>query len=471
MNNKKFEKNAHIVIDWIVDYFEEIKKYPVKSLVKPREIFNKLPDKPPIEGEKFSKILNDFKKIILPGITHWQHPSFHAFFPANNSFPSILAEILTATLGAQCMMWDTSPAAAELEEKVLGWLKEKLGIPDSWSGIINDTASSGTLTSLLTAREVKSNYLTNKNGIENNLFTVYTSNEAHSSIEKAVKIIGIGNQKLRKVKVNNDLSMNIDDLDSKIKQDINKGKIPLAVISTFGTTGTVAIDPISEIELIAKKYKILHHIDAAYAGSALLLSKYHKYIKNIELADSFLFNPHKWMLTNFDCSIYYIKNKKALIKTFEIYPEYLKTKSKNVNNYKDWGIQLGRRFRSLKLWFVIKSYGIKGIKKILKKHINLAKSLNKIIKNEKDFEITAKQNFNMINFRYKPLITKKETYLNKINKILIEKLNNSGKIYLTHTMIKRIYSIRMPIGNTLTEQKDIELSWKLIKNTARSIRL
>ena len=471
MNNKKFEKNAHIVIDWIVDYFEEIKKYPVKSLVKPREIFNKLPDKPPIEGEKFSKILNDFKKIILPGITHWQHPSFHAFFPANNSFPSILAEILTATLGAQCMMWDTSPAAAELEEKVLGWLKEKLGIPDSWYGIINDTASSGTLTSLLTAREVKSNYLTNKNGIENNLFTVYTSNEAHSSIEKAVKIIGIGNQKLRKVKVNNDLSMNIDDLDSKIKQDINKGKIPLAVISTFGTTGTVAIDPISEIALIAKKYKIWHHIDAAYAGSALLLSKYHKYIKNIELADSFLFNPHKWMLTNFDCSIYYIKNKKALIKTFEIYPKYLKTKSKNVNNYKDWGIQLGRRFRSLKLWFVIKSYGIKGIKKILKKHINLAKSLNKIIKNEKDFEITAKQNFNMINFRYKPLITKKETYLNKINKILIEKLNNSGKIYLTHTRIKRIYSIRMPIGNTLTEQRDIELSWKLIKNTARSIRL
>ncbi len=470
MNNKNFNKNAHITVDWMVKYFDELNKYPVKSNIKPKDIFKKLPTIAPSKGEKFSKILDDFQNIILPGITHWQHPNFHAFFPANNSFPSIIAEMITATIGAQCMMWETSPAAAELEEKVLEWLKIELGIPKTWSGVINDTASSGTLVSLLTAREVKSNFSINKKGIKIYNFTVYTSIEAHSSIEKAIKIIGVGKNNLRKIKVDKNLSMNTKELELSIKKDIKSKNTPLAIISTFGTTGTVAIDPINEIALIAKKYKIWHHIDAAYAGSALLINKYKKYINNIHLADSFLFNPHKWMLTNFDCSIYYVKSKKNLIKTFEIFPEYLKTNSKKVNNYKDWGIQLGRRFRSLKLWFVIKSYGIEGIKKVIKKHINLAKSLNKIILNEIDFEITAKQNFNMINFRYKPSKISNKYTLNRINKMLLEKLNKSGKIYLSHTKINDIYSIRMPIGNTLVKKKDIMSSWKLVTKTARSIK-
>ena len=469
MKKKEFKINSKNTLDWMINYFNELNKYPVKSKVKPRDIFNKIPKIPPKKGQNFSKILDDFKNIVLPGMTHWQHPNFHAFFPANNSYPSILAEMIISTIGAQCMIWETSPAAAELEEKVIDWLKNEMGIPKNWSGVINDTASSGTLTSLLTAREVISNYTVNKKGLNNNNFIVYTSKEAHSSVEKAIKIIGIGKNNLIKINTNDDLSMNTNDLEYKIKKDIDLNKKPLAIISTFGTTGTVSLDPINKISLIAKKYNIWHHIDAAYAGSALIIKKYQKHIKNIHLADSFLFNPHKWMLTNFDCSIYFVKNKEALIKTFEIFPEYLKTKSKNVNNYKDWGIQLGRRFRSLKLWFVIRSYGIDGIKKILKKHIKLAKLINEKIEKINDFEITAKRNFNMVNFRFKPIKINDEYKLDILNKKLLKKLNNSGKVYLSHTKINNIFSLRMPIGNTLSNKKHVLSSWNLIKNTARSI--
>ena len=469
MKKKEFIINSKNTLDWMINYFDELNKYPVKSKVKPRDIFNKIPKNPPKKGESFSEILDDFKNIILPGMTHWQHPNFHAFFPANNSYPSILAEMITSTIGAQCMIWETSPAAAELEEKVIDWLKNEMGIPKNWSGVINDTASSGTLTSLLTAREIISNYTVNKKGLSKNNFIVYSSKEAHSSIEKAIKIIGIGKNNLIKIDTNDDLSMNVKDLEFKIKRDIGLNKTPLAIISTFGTTGTVSLDPINKISLIAKKYNIWHHIDAAYAGSALIIKKYQKHIKNIDLADSFLFNPHKWMLTNFDCSIYFVKNKEALIKTFEIFPEYLKTKSKNVNNYKDWGIQLGRRFRSLKLWFVIRSYGIGGIKKILKKHIKLAKLINEKIEKINDFEITAKRNFNMVNFRFKPIKINNENKLNVLNKKLLKKLNKSGKIYLSHTKINNIFSIRMPIGNTLSNKRHVLSSWNLIKKTARSI--
>ena len=469
MKKKEFIINSKNTLDWMINYFDELNKYPVKSKVKPRDVFNKIPKNPPQKSENYSEILDDFKKIILPGMTHWQHPNFHAFFPANNSYPSILAEMITSTIGAQCMIWETSPAAAELEEKVIDWLKNEMGIPKNWSGVINDTASSGTLTSLLTAREFISNYAVNKNGLNKNNFIVYSSKEAHSSIEKAIKIIGIGKNNLVKIDTYDDLSMNVKDLEFKIKRDIGLNKIPLAIVSTFGTTGTVSLDPINKISLIAKKYNVWHHIDAAYAGSALIIKKYQKHIKNIDLADSFLFNPHKWMLTNFDCSIYFVKNKEALIKTFEIFPEYLKTKSKNVNNYKDWGIQLGRKFRSLKLWFVIRSYGIGGIKKILKKHIKLAKLINEKIEKINDFEITAKRNFNMVNFRFKPIKINDENKLNNLNKKLLKKLNSSGKIYLSHTKINNIFSLRMPIGNTFSSKKYVISSWNLIKKTARSI--
>ena len=469
MKIEDFQKHSHELVDWMFSYLKEIEKYPIKPDIKPGEIYNALPEKPPMNGEAFDKIFKDFNEIIIPGITHWQSPNFHAFFPANNSYPSILAEMLISTIGAQCMMWDTSPSATELEQKVTEWIRDSIGLPSNWSGVINDTASVGTICSLLTARENHSKFKINSDGFSNNKYKIYCSKETHSSIEKAVKIIGFGSKNLNKIDTDNNLSIDLKKLENQIVKDIESNYIPLAIISTYGTTGTVAFDSINEIALIAKKYKIWHHIDAAYAGSALFLDEYKKDINNIKYADSFLFNPHKWMLTNFDCSLYYVKDEEKLIKTLEIHPEYLKTSSKNIKNYKDWSIQLGRRFRALKLWFVIRSYGINGIKKYLKNHINLAKYLKDIILNDENFELTTKQNMNMINFRFNPKKSKNNSEINKLNIRLIDKLNKTGKIYLSHTMINNIYSIRMPIGSTTVGIENIKSSWKLIKKTSQDI--
>ena len=469
MKIEDFQKHSHELVDWMFTYLKEIEKYPIKPDIKPGEIYNALPEKPPMNGEAFDKIFKDFNEIIIPGITHWQSPNFHAFFPANNSYPSILAEMLISTIGAQCMMWDTSPSATELEQKVTEWIRDSIGLPSNWSGVINDTASVGTICSLLTARENHSKFKINSDGFSNNKYKIYCSKETHSSIEKAVKIIGFGSKNLNKIDTDNNLSIDLKKLENQIIKDIESNYIPLAIISTYGTTGTVAFDSINEIALIAKKYKIWHHIDAAYAGSALFLDEYKKDINNIKYADSFLFNPHKWMLTNFDCSLYYVKDEEKLIKTLEIHPEYLKTSSKNIKNYKDWSIQLGRRFRALKLWFVIRSYGINGIKKYLKNHINLAKYLKDIILNDENFELTTKQNMNMINFRFNPKKSKNNSEINKLNIRLIDKLNKTGKIYLSHTMINNIYSIRMPIGSTTVGIENIKSSWKLIKKTSQNI--
>ena len=469
MKIEDFQKHSHELVDWMFSYLKEIEKYPIKPDIKPGEIYNALPEKPPMNGEAFDKIFKDFNEIIIPGITHWQSPNFHAFFPANNSYPSILAEMLISTIGAQCMMWDTSPSATELEQKVTEWIRDSIGLPSNWSGVINDTASVGTICSLLTARENHSKFKINSDGFSNNKYKIYCSKETHSSIEKAVKIIGFGSKNLNKIDTDNNLSIDLKKLENQIIKDIESNYIPLAIISTYGTTGTVAFDSINEIALIAKKYRIWHHIDAAYAGSALFLDEYKKDINNIKYADSFLFNPHKWMLTNFDCSLYYVKDEEKLIKTLEIHPEYLKTSSKNIKNYKDWSIQLGRRFRALKLWFVIRSYGINGIKKYLKNHINLAKYLKDIILNDKNFELTTKQNMNMINFRFNPKKSKNNSEINKLNIRLIDKLNKTGKIYLSHTMINDIYSIRMPIGSTTVGIENIKSSWKLIKKTSQNI--
>ena len=469
MKIEDFHKHSHELVDWMFKYLKEIEKYPIKPNIEPGEIYKSLPSNPPKSGESFEKIFDDFNKKIIPGITHWQSPNFHAFFPANNSYPSILAEMLISTIGAQCMMWDTSPAATELEQKVTEWIRDSIGIPSNWSGVINDTASVATICSLLTARENLSKFKINTDGFSDNKYKVYCSKETHSSIEKAVKIIGLGSKNLYKIDTDTNLSMDLKKLENQINKDIESDNIPLAIISTYGTTGTVAFDSVNDIALIAKKYNIWHHVDAAYAGSALFLDEYKKDIKNIKYADSFVFNPHKWMLTNFDCSLYYVKDEEKLIKTLEIHPEYLKSTSKNIKNYKDWSIQLGRRFRALKLWFVIRSYGVDGIKKYLRNHINLAKYLKKIITDDKDFELTTNQNMNMINFRFNPKNSKTNNEINKLNIKLIDELNKSGKIYLSHTMINDIYSIRMPIGSTSVNIRNIKSSWELIKKTSQNI--
>ncbi|MDX2305793.1 MAG: pyridoxal-dependent decarboxylase [Microscillaceae bacterium] len=467
MNSQDFRKEAHKLVDWMADYFENIEQYPVKSQLAPQDIYRQIPDSPPQQGEPFEQIFEDFQQKILPGITHWQHPSFFAYFNGNNSFPSVLGEMLTATLAAQCMVWDTSPAAAELEEKVMNWLKEMMGIPANFEGVIQDTASTATLCALLTAREKFSNYQINQKGFQQENFMVYASSETHSSIDKAVKIAGLGIDNLRKIPANKQFAMIPEELDKAIRDDLAVGKKPLCVIATVGTTSSTAIDPVRSLGEICQKYGIFYHIDAAYAGTAALLPEKRWILDGIELADTYLFNPHKWMFTNFDCTAYFVKDKKALIRTFEILPEYLKTQSDAlVNNYRDWGIQLGRRFRALKLWFVIRSFGVEGIQNKLRKHLELAQWLKNKIEFHPDFEILAPLEFNLLCLRYKPQDIQDEAQLDFLNQKLIEKINRSGKAYLTHTRLKGTYTIRIAIGQTSVEARHIENLWEILQREA-----
>ena len=471
MNTADFRKHAHEVVDWIADYLENIEKYPVKSQVQPKEIYNQLPDSAPDQGESMDKIMRDFQNIILPGITHWQSPNFFAYFPANSSYPSVLAEMLTAALGAQCMIWETSPAAAELEEKVMNWLKQMLNLPGSWEGVIQDTASSSTLCALLSAREKHSNYSINKLGFTGNeKFRIYGSSETHSSIDKGVKIAGFGLDNLVKIQVDENQAMKVDDLETAIQSDIKNGHTPLCVVATIGTTGTTAIDPIKKIARICREHNIWLHVDAALNGSALILPEYRWMAEGLELADSFVFNPHKWLFTNFDCSAYFVKDKEGLIRTFTILPEYLKTKTTGkVNDYRDWGIALGRRFRALKLWFVIRDFGVQGLRERLRYHIQLAENLEKRIQENTDFEIMTRRTVNMLCFRYHPENIADEEKLNQLNEKLLHSLNRTGKIFLTHTKINNRYTLRLVIGQTNVSQSHIDRAWSLICSSIKDI--
>ncbi|MCL5991185.1 MAG: aminotransferase class V-fold PLP-dependent enzyme [Bacteroidetes bacterium] len=468
MDSDEFKRWGYEIVDWIADYFNNIEKYDVKPNIEPGYVINQLAQNPPENSEKFENILEDFKNIIVPGMTHWQHPKFFGYFPANTSFPSIAAEFLTSALAAQCMMWQTSPAAAELEELTMEWLRQMIGLPNDFTGVIQDTASTATLCSILTAREKYSSFNINTKGFSGDeQFRVYCSSEAHSSIEKAVKIAGIGKENLVKIPVDENFAMLPDELEKVLEVDIINGYKPLCVVSALGTTGSTAIDPLKEIGEICKDNNIWLHVDAAFAGSALILPEYRYLLDGIKYADSFVFNPHKWLFTNFDCSAYFVRDKEALIKTFEMIPEYLKSAESHVNNYKDWGIQLGRRFRALKLWFVIRSFGVSGLQEKLRFHIQLAQYLVKKIESEKDFEILAPVPFNTICFRYKPAGVVHEEEINKINENLLSKLNETGKLFLTHTKLNGKYVIRFMIGQTNVNEKHVSEAWELLKSESR----
>jgi aromatic-L-amino-acid decarboxylase len=471
MNNKDFRDHAHKMVDWMADYLDTIEERSVKPAITPKSIYNQIEDHPPHKGEEMDLIFKDFESKIVPGMTHWQHPNFHAYFPGNSSYPSILAEMLTATMGAQCMVWDTSPAAAELEEQVMEWLHEMLGLPKGWVGCIQDTASTATLSAILSAREKFTNHNVNQNGFTGKeQMRVYCSSQTHSSIDKAVKIAGIGSNNLVKISTDYKLAMQPEALEASILQDIENGHMPVCVIASLGTTGTTAVDPLNPIAEICKKHNIWLHIDAAYVGTALVLEEYRWMIDGINAADSFVFNPHKWMFTNFDCSVYFVKDKRALLNTFEIMPEYLKTKfDEEVNNYRDWGIPLGRRFRALKLWFVIRTYGVDGIKDRIRGHISMAQDLGKRIDEHPDFEQLAPLNFNMICFRFHPSNMDSLDELNSLNEKLLSKLNDSGKVYMTHTKVDGKYTIRMVIGQTYVQQRHIDKAWDFIQEFSKKL--
>ncbi len=464
MNQNEFRKNAHQIVDWIADYWENIESLPVKAQVEPFEIYKQLPATAPDSGESFEAIMTDFQQIIVKGMTHWQHPAFMAYFPANSSAPSVLAEMLTAAMGAQGMIWQTSPAVAELEQRMMEWLADLCGLPKDWHGVIQDTASTATLCAILTARERKTNFKINTQGFENQSFTLYCSTETHSSIDKAVRIAGLGSDNLQKIAVDDRFAMIAENLEKRIIEDLQNDKTPLCVIASIGTTSSTAVDPLREIAEICTKYGIWLHVDAAFAGSAAILPEKRWILEGLEHADSYVFNPHKWLFTNFDCTAYYVKDKGILLKTFEILPEYLKTPlDKVVNNYRDWGVQLGRRFRSLKLWFVMRSFGAEGLRSKIREHLRLADIFKAKLAADKRFEILAPVEFNLVCFRYLPENEDNTEKINLANEQLLAKLNATGKVYLTHTKLKGIYTIRAVFGQTNVSEKQVELLWNLLQ--------
>jgi aromatic-L-amino-acid decarboxylase len=412
-------------------------------------------------------IFRDFERVLLPGISHWQHPGWFAYFPANNSPASVLGEFLTAGLGAQCMVWQTSPAAAELEEVVLDWLRQMTGLPENFSGVIQDTASTATLCALLSARERSTGFASNEAGLQTPL-TVYASEEAHSSVDKGVKIAGFGSKNFRRLPTDERFAVIPEKLEEAMTRDRDAGFVPACVVATVGTTSSGAIDPLRAVGEICRKHGTWFHVDAAWAGTAALLPEKRWILDGVELADSFVFNPHKWMVTNFDCSAYFVKDPATLVRTFEIHPEYLKTGvDAKVKNYRDWGIQLGRRFRALKLWFVIRSYGVEGLQAMVREHLRLAALVKDWVEGDDRFELLAPVDLGLVCFRLDD--GREESGLNELNRRLLERVNASGRVFLTHTTLRGKYTIRLVVGQRTTEERHVRGAWDIISAAAGDV--
>ena len=466
MTVEEFRRSGHELVDWIADYRARIEEFPVLSRSKPGELREALPQSPPENGESFETILADLDRLILPGITHWQSPNFFAYFPANASPPSILGDLLSAGLGVQGMIWATSPACTELETHVLDWLVDMLGLPDCFKsssdggGVIQDSASSGALCALLVARERATELETNRIGVRSRL-TVYASTQTHSSVTKAVKIAGIGEENLRLIEVDVNFAMNPAALEKRIHEDRASGLTPAFVCATVGTTSSTAVDPIPRIGEICRDENLWLHVDAAMAGTATLCPELRYLNAGLEHADSYAFDPHKWMFTSFDCSCLYVKSRNALIDTLSILPEYLRnqaTESGAVIDYRDWHIPLGRRFRALKLWFVIRHYGVEGLRHHIRRHIELAQHFASWVEADERFELVAPVPLNLVCFRHRGS--------DGVNEKLMNQLNESGKIFLTHTKLDGRFVLRMAIGQTETEEEHVERAWDLIRELA-----
>jgi aromatic-L-amino-acid decarboxylase len=466
MSPEEFRHWGHAVVDWLAEYQRRVEAFPVLSRARPGELRAALPPAPPLSREPFEQILRDVETLILPGLTHWQSPNFFAFFPANNSGPSILGELLAAGLGVQGMLWITSPACTELETHVLDWLADLLGLPErfkstgSGGGVIQDTASSAVLAALLAARERATGFATNETGVRGGL-TAYASTEAHSSVEKAVKIAGLGRANLRRVPVDGRYAMCPDALAAQIAADRAAGLTPCFVCATVGTTSSNALDPVRAIGEVCRREGVWLHVDAAMSGTAALCPEFRWIQDGVELADSYAFNPHKWMFTNFDCDCFWVADRAALIRTFSITPEYLRnaaSQSGAVIDYRDWHVPLGRRFRALKLWFVLRHYGVAGLQRHVREHIRLAQEFAAWVKASPDFELAAPAPLNLVCFRHRAG--------DDFNRRLLEAVNASGALYLTHTVLDGRFTLRLCVGQTHTQARHVEAAWEQLRVTA-----
>ncbi|HMN17587.1 MAG TPA: aminotransferase class I/II-fold pyridoxal phosphate-dependent enzyme [Ignavibacteriaceae bacterium] len=473
MPKEEFRKAGYQLIDWIADYLNSIEKYTVMSQIKPGDISKQIPVAPPVNGEKIEKVLSDIDKVLIDGITHWNHPGFMAYFNTTSSGPGILAEILTAAFSSNGMLWKTSPAVTEMEKSMMNWFRQMVGLPENYWGIIYDTASTSSMHAIASAREQMGLGFREKGAAGRKdlpKIILYCSEQAHSSIDKGALLLGVGLDGIRKIPVNEKFEMIPEKLEEAIDEDIKKGCKPFCVVATVGTTSTTSVDPVEQIANIAEKYNLWLHVDAAYAGVTAMIPEMKWVSKNWERADSIVINPHKWMFTPLDLSILFTRKKEILKRAFSLVPEYLKTaQDSEVDNLMDYGFQLGRRFRSLKLWFIIRYFGVEGIANRLREHIAWAKEFSNRIIEANDFELTAPVPFSTVCFRYNPG-GKTEAELNTINEKLLEKINSTGKIFLSHTKLYEKFVIRLTIGGIRHEQRHIENAWELVKTTARELK-
>jgi aromatic-L-amino-acid/L-tryptophan decarboxylase len=469
MTPDEFRRYGHAVVDWIADYHSRVESFPVLARAEPGQIRASLPAHPPTKGEPFEAMLGDVEKLILPGITHWQSPNFFAYFPCNASGPAILGDLLSSAFGVQGMLWATSPACTELETHVLDWLVEMLDLPRKFlssstgGGVIQDTASSASLCALLAARERATNSAGNQRGCDGKL-AVYTSSQAHSSIEKAVMITGLGREHLRLIEVDDNFAMRPAALARQIESDRQSGLTPCFVCATVGTTSSNAMDPLAEIGQVCRDNKLWLHVDAAMSGTAALCPEFRHFQDGLGFADSYCFNPHKWMFTNFDCDCFYVGDRAALIQTLSVLPEYLRnkaTESGAVIDYRDWQVPLGRRFRALKLWFVIRHYGIEGLQHHIRQHVALAQQFAEWVRKDDRFELAAPVPLNLVCFRHKAG--------DDANQRLMDRLNRSGDIYLTHTKLNGKLTLRLCVGQTHTQARHVERAWRRIQEEAETL--
>ena len=443
MSADEFRRCGRQVIDWIADYMDRIESFPVQSQVAPGALRQALPVHAPLEGEPFSAMLDDVEQLILPGITHWQSPNFFGYFPANTSPPSILGELLTAGLGVQGMLWSTSPACTELEQHVLDWLVDMLALPDQYrstelgGGVIQDSASSAALCALLAACYRQETPSQRTTGIDQRL-VAYASIDSHSSITKALLICGMGTDRLRLIDTDSQFRMRADILAQRMQADVEQGLVPAYVCATVGTTSTGAIDPVDQIGEVCQNYNAWLHVDAAMAGTAALCPEFRTIHQGLEYADSYAFNPHKWMCVNFDCNCLFVAHRGPLLRALSIMPEYLEnsaTQSGRVTDYRDWQIPLGRRFRALKLWFVIRSFGVAGLQALVREHVELSRQFASWIQESDDFELTAPPVLNLTCFRH--------TGGDSVNQQLLDRVNAEGQMFLTHTRVDDQLTLRL----------------------------
>ena len=468
MNPEEFRRAGHQLIDWIADYRARVAEYPVRSKLEPGAVRAGLPKAPPVQPEPFEGIFSDLEEILLPGLSHWQHPSFFGYFPANAELSSVLGDYLSTGLGVLGLSWQSSPALTELEEVVTDWMRQMVGLSESWSGVIQDTASTSTLIALLCARERASDYSLVRGGLqgETQPLIVYASGHSHSSVEKAALLAGFGRDNLRFIATDENYAMKPDALDAAIRADLEHGLVPCAVGATTGTTTTTAIDPIDAIAKIARQHNLWLHVDAAMAGSAMILPECRWMWKGIEAADSLVFNPHKWLGAAFDCSLYYVRNPQHLVRVMSTNPSYLQSAvDSKVKNLRDWGIPLGRRFRALKLWCLIREQGVQNLQARLRRDLANAQWFAEQVNATPNWRVLAPVPLQTICIRHEPPGLEGED-LDKHTQAWVERVNNSGGAYLTPATLDERWMVRVSIGSLLTERQHVRALWELMRREA-----